>query len=155
MPDANGLGEMDFESISPEDYAKLVKSLSIKEIREIAADAPLRATIIAAIFARMGRQFRPESAAGLKAVVRWKITGEGEADELVYETKFDSGTVAVSEGRTDVEPRTTLTMDDLIFLKLTSGNSNPVTLFLTRKLKLAGDVGFAAGLTRYFDIPKA
>ncbi|MGK5643344.1 SCP2 sterol-binding domain-containing protein, partial [Streptomyces sp. URMC 126] len=46
-------------------------------------------------------------------------------------------------------------MGDAEFLRLVSGNASPVTMFMTRRLKLAGDVGLASGLTRYFDIPKA
>lgn len=89
---------------------------------------------------------------GLKALIRWKITGESEE---VYETSIADGTCTVSPGRSDAEPRTTLVMGDAEFLKLVSGNGNPVTMFMMRKLKVAGDVGLASGLTRYFDIPKA
>ncbi|MEV6104127.1 SCP2 sterol-binding domain-containing protein [Streptomyces sp. NPDC051940] len=149
---ANGIADLDFGSVSPQEFARIVKGLSGREITEIAADEPLRARVVAEIFGRMGRQFRSDMAGSLKALVRWKITG---VTELVYETAIDHGDIKVTEGRSDAEPRTTLVMGDEAFLKLTSGNGNPVTLFVTRKLKIAGDVGFAAGLTRYFDIPKA
>lgn len=100
----------------------------------------------------MERQFRPESAGALAAVIRWKITGESD---VVYETTIADGACSVTEGRSEADPRLTLIMGDADFLKLVSGNASPVTLFMLRKVKIAGDVGLASGLTRYFDIPKA
>ncbi|MEV0318948.1 SCP2 sterol-binding domain-containing protein [Streptomyces sp. NPDC050658] len=149
---ADGLAGLDFASVTPEEFARIVKGLSGKEITEIAQDAELRARVLSEVFGRMGRQFRPETAGSLKALIRWKITG---VDEAVYETDISEGTCTVREGRTDAEPRVTLVMSDAEFLKLVSGNANPVTMFMMRKLKVAGDVALAAGLTRYFDIPKA
>ncbi|GAA3482438.1 hypothetical protein GCM10018966_069700 [Streptomyces yanii] len=42
----------------------------------------------------------------------------------------------------------TLVMGPAEFLKLTSGNGDPVTMFMMRKLKAAGDVGLTSGPTR-------
>jgi hypothetical protein len=36
-----------------------------------------------------------------------------------------------------------------------SGNASGPALFMTKKLQLAGDLALGAGLTTYFDIPKA
>lgn len=145
------LAGLDFAHVSPEEFAKIVKGLSAKQIDEMARGA-FRERVLGEVFSRMERQFRPEAAGGLNALIRWKITGESDA---VYETVMADGTCTVREGRSEAEPRVTLVMGDAEFLKLVSGNANPVTLFLTRKLKVAGDVGLASGLTRYFDIPKA
>ncbi|MGW7083807.1 SCP2 sterol-binding domain-containing protein [Streptomyces sp. NPDC054871] len=149
---ADGLAGLDFASVTPEEFAKIVKGLSGKEITEIAQDAELRARVLQEVFGRMGRQFKPEAAGTVKALIRWKITG---VDEAVYETDISEGTCTVRDGRSDAEPRVTLVMADAEFLKLVSGNASPVTMFMMRKIKIAGDVAFAAGLTRYFDIPKA
>ncbi|MWA11219.1 SCP2 sterol-binding domain-containing protein [Streptomyces sp. BA2] len=149
---ADGLAGLDFASVTPEEFAKIVKGFSGKEITEIAQNAELRARVLQEVFGRMGRQFKPESAGTVKALIRWKITG---VDEAVYETDISEGTCTVREGRSDAEPRVTLVMADPEFLKLVSGNASPVTMFMMRKIKIAGDVAFAAGLTRYFDIPKA
>lgn len=145
------LAELDFASVTPEEFAKIVKGLSTKQIGEI-AHGELRARVLGEVFGRMGRQFRPDAAGSVRALIRWKITGESEA---VYETTLADGACTVSEGRSEAEPRLTLIMGDAEFLKLVSGNSNPVTMFLTRKLKAVGDLGLASGLNRYFDIPKA
>ncbi|MGW7065966.1 SCP2 sterol-binding domain-containing protein [Streptomyces sp. NPDC054855] len=150
-----GLAGLDFASVTPEEFAKIVKGLSGKEITAIAQDPELRARVLQEVFGRMGRQFKPETAGTAEALIRWKVTGVDEAAEAVYETEISEGTCAVREGRSEAEPRVTLVMADAEFLKLVSGNASPVTMFMMRKLKIVGDVAFAAGLTRYFDIPKA
>ncbi|MFJ6748873.1 SCP2 sterol-binding domain-containing protein [Streptomyces sp. NPDC091266] len=145
------VAELDFARVTPEEFAKIVKGLTRRQIAEI-AEGELRTRVLKEVFGRMGRQFRPEAAGSVRALIRWKITGESE---VVYETTLDDGTCTVREGRTEAEPRLTLIMDDAEFLKLVSGNGNPVTMFLTRKLKAVGDLSLASGLNRYFDIPKA
>lgn len=145
------LAGFDFAAVAPEEFARIVKGLSAKQLAEIMR-GELRTRILGEVFGRMKQQFRPDAAGGLTALIRWRITGEGDA---VYETAIADGACEVSPGRSDAEPRTTLVMADAEFLKLVSGNGNPVTMFMTRKLKVAGDVGLASGLTRYFDIPKA
>ncbi|MER5884778.1 SCP2 sterol-binding domain-containing protein [Streptomyces sp. NPDC001941] len=149
----SSIADLDFSQVSPEEFARIVKGLSKREIEQLAADAGLRMRVLREVFARMERQFKPDVAGSLDALIRWKITGASE--DAVFETHIANGTCAVSEGRSNAESRITLILADPEFLKLVSGNANPVTMFMTRKLKIAGDVGLAAGLTRYFDIPKA
>ncbi|MGW8380817.1 SCP2 sterol-binding domain-containing protein [Streptomyces sp. ODS28] len=148
---ADELAGLDFAAVSPEEFARIVKKTSAKDIAKI-MQGDMRQRVLGEVFGRMERQFRPDAAGTLEAVIRWKVTGE---EETVYETRIAEGTCSVTEGRSDAEPRVTLVMGDAEFLKLVSGNSNPVTMFMTRKLKVAGDVALASGLTRYFDIPKA
>ncbi|ARF65386.1 acyl-CoA synthase [Streptomyces violaceoruber] len=145
------LARLDFAAVSPEEFARIVKGLSGQQIAEVMR-GELRTRILGEVFGRMKQQFRPEAAGGLTALIRWKVTGESDA---VYETAIADGACEVTPGRSDAEPRTALVMGDAEFLKLVSGNGNPVTMFMMRKLKVAGDVGLASGLTRYFDIPKA
>lgn len=150
----DGLAELDFARVTPEEFAQIVKGLSAREIAELAQDAVLRERVLDEVFARMERQFRPEAAGTLKALIRWQITGADDA-EACYETLIADRTCTVHKGRTDAAPRVTLTLKDVDFLKLVSGNANPIQMFFTRKVKLKGDVQLAATLTRYFDIPKA
>lgn len=145
------LARLDFASVTPEEFAKIMKGLTGGQIDEI-AHGELRTRVLGEVFGRMERQFRPAAAGALSALIRWRITGESE---VVYETTIADGVCTVREGRTDTEAQLTLMMGDAAFLRLVSGNGNPVTMVLTRKLKASGDLGLAAGLNRYFDIPKA
>ncbi|MFH8568498.1 SCP2 sterol-binding domain-containing protein [Streptomyces sp. NPDC017993] len=145
------LAALDFASVTPQEFARIVKGLTTRQISEL-AKGELRTRVLAEVFGRMSRQFRPEAAGTVTAVIRWQITGESR---VVYETTLADGECAVRKGRTDTEPRLTLTMADVEFLKLVSGNGNPMTMLLTRRLKVSGDLALAAALNRYFDIPKA
>ncbi|MER5443109.1 SCP2 sterol-binding domain-containing protein [Streptomyces sp. NPDC002790] len=155
MSGAEEIAALDFASVTPEQFARLVKGLSTKEIGRIARDECLRTRVLKEVFGRVERQFRPDAAGSLEALIRWKVTGQGEIPEVVYETRISKGTCTVTEGRSDADPRLTLVMGDADFLKLVSGNSSPVTMFMMRKVRIAGDIALASGLTRYFDIPKA
>jgi hypothetical protein len=147
----DGIAGLDFSAVTPERFAKIVKGLSAKEIDAIARDGELRARILNEVFARMERQFRPETAGSLQALIRWKVTSAGDQEEAVFETAIADGTCTVTEGRSDAAPRVTLTMGAADFLKLVSGNQSPVMM---RKVRITGDAALAAALNRYFDIPK-
>ena len=148
------LASLDFADVSPQEFARIVKNLSTREIAE-AFQGDLRLRALREIFSRMQRLFRPDGAGSLKALIRWQIEGPAGTDPAVFETAIADGTCTATEGATPAEPRATLTMSDVEFLKLVSGNGSPVTMFMMRKIKITGDVGLAAGLTRLFDIPKA
>lgn len=75
--------------------------------------------------------------------------------EVVYDVAVSGGTCVVREGPGEGRPRVTLEMGDEEFLNVTSGNAGPVKLFMTRKLKVIGDVALALRLTGMFDIPRA
>jgi putative sterol carrier protein len=47
-----------------------------------------------------------------------------------------------------------LSLGQADFLKVVSGNANPVMMFMTGKLKAKGDLGLAAKIADLFDIPK-
>ncbi|MFD5348050.1 SCP2 sterol-binding domain-containing protein, partial [Streptomyces anulatus] len=124
----DGLSGLDFAAVAPEEFARIVKNLSAKQLAEVMR-GELRTRILGEIFGRLKQQFRPEAAGGLTALIRWKITGESDA---VYETAIADGTCRVTPGRSDADARTTLVMGDAEFLKLVSGHGNPVTLVMTR-----------------------
>jgi putative sterol carrier protein len=84
--------------------------------------------------------------------VHWHIKDGDTVDS--FQTVLHEGTCTVTAG-TGEEPRTALTMPGTEFLKIVTNNANPVTLFMTRKLKVSGDVGFATALPNMFHIPSA
>lgn len=140
----------DFTEITPEQFAKTVRSAGKEELAGVLR-GPHREQILDAVFDRMGRQFRPDLAGGLNAFVRWEITGVAP---LVYELSIRGGACTTSKGRSDEDARVTLNLADADFLRLVSGNASGPMLFMTRKMRVDGDLGLAAGLTRYFDIPR-
>jgi putative sterol carrier protein len=53
------------------------------------------------------------------------------------------------------EPRVTFKLKPVDFLKLVSGNAAGPMMFMTGKLKIEGDLMFAAGVQSLFRIPGA
>lgn len=145
------LASTDFAAITPEQFAATVKSASKDELTEVMR-GPHREQIVDAVFDRMDKQFRPDLAGSLSALVRWEILG---TTPLVYEVTIHGGACTTSKGRSDEDARVTLNLADTDFLKLVSGNAGGPMLFMSRKMRVDGDLGLAAGLTRYFDLPRA
>lgn len=147
------LATADLAAFTPTDFARLVNGMSKKDLAAITA-GPARDRIIEEIFGRMRGSFRPEVAGRLRALIRWRVVDGGAAD-AVYEMDIAEGQCAVARGASDREPRLALVLSGQDFARLCSGNATGVTLFMTRRLKVTGDLGLASALTRYFDIPKA
>jgi predicted lipid carrier protein YhbT len=147
------LETLDFGSVGPAEFARIVKGMPTGKIAELMS-GPQRRRVLDEVFGRMHTLFKPDAAAGKDALIRWRITGVAGADD-VYETHIGGGTCTVTPRRTDREPQLRLTMAAPEFLRLVSGNASGPTLFFTRKLKVKGDIRLAGGLTYFFDIPKA
>jgi putative sterol carrier protein len=115
---------------------------------------PIRDLILEEIFRRFPDYVQRRRVAGLDAAIRFLITGrlDGGADR--YGVRIAGGEVTTGRDL-DIEPRTTIVTDGADFLRLVTGNLNPVMAFMTGKLKLKGDLGFAAQLPGLFRIPSA
>ncbi|GAA1585340.1 SCP2 sterol-binding domain-containing protein [Actinoplanes couchii] len=142
-------------SIGPKEFAQLVKSTSDAKITEVMA-SERRVKILDEIFHRMPGMFRAERAGDTATVIHWIITGgpggPGGASDT-YETMIENQTCTVTSTPAR-EPKLAMTMDGLTFLKIVSGTGNPVTLFMTGKIKAKGDVMLATSIPKLFDIPK-
>ena len=150
----NGSGAME-----PRAFAQLIKYASDEQLDAVLSDPTLRRALLDRIFSRMVGQFRPENAPGRDSAIHWRFTG-GDGDDEVYETWItgtdrSSTPQCVTTSKPSHDPRVTFTMAGEQFLKLVSGNSSPTMMFVTGKVKLNGDIGFAAQLTKIFDIPQA
>jgi hypothetical protein len=142
-----------FANVGPKEFAQLVKSTPDDKIAEVmSGDA--RGKILSEVFGRMPSLFRPEKAGATNAVIHWNITGRPDGGTDTYEVIIDNGTCAVNESATR-DPKLSLTLGPVEFLKIVSGGANPVMMFMTGKLKAKGDLGLAANIANLFDIPKA
>ncbi|MGH8794646.1 MAG: SCP2 sterol-binding domain-containing protein [Stackebrandtia sp.] len=152
MTDDDLMGEVDLTSITPTDFARLVRNAPEDQLGEVMSDPDIRGKVLDEVFSRMGGQYAGNKK--ISAVVHWKILDRPGGGYDCYETVLESGGCVVnSEPRN--EPRVTVKLTGEQFLKLASGNGSPTTMFFTGKLKLSGDIGFAAGLSNLFNIPKA
>lgn len=144
--------QLDVRALSPEDFARLVKDASKSDLAEVMSDEH-RTQVLDAIFARMSERFRPEKAPARPSAVHWQVKGRSDGGVDEYELMIEDGACTVGSPPQH-EPRVTVALDGVDFLKLVSGNASATTMFFTRKLTLQGDLGLGAGLTDMFDIPK-
>jgi len=143
----------DFASIDPKQFAQFVKSASNDQLNA-ALQGEMRDKVLGEIFGRMPSLFRADRAGTTNAVVHWNV-GDGPDGRVdTYELVIADGTCALSPAPTH-EPKLALTLGQADFLKVVSGNANPVMMFMTGKLKAKGDLGLAAKIADLFDMPKA
>jgi putative sterol carrier protein len=145
------LRDGDPKAVDPSIFARLVKSASKQQLATVMS-SDIRRPVLEAIFGRMSEFYSSKGAGGNRQVVHWHIKDGATLDS--FQTVLHEGTCTVTHG-TDEDPRTALTMPGTEFLKVATNNANPVTLFMMRKLKVEGDVGFATALQKMFQIPSA
>lgn len=143
----------DGSTIDPQEFAQLVKKTSNDELKQV-MQSERRSTILGEIFERMPGLFRPEKAGSLNAVIHWNIGDRPDGGADTYEIVIADGKCEVSPTPVH-EPKVAINVGAVDFLKVVSGNGNPVMMFMTGKLKAKGDLGLAANISNYFDIPKA
>jgi putative sterol carrier protein len=149
-----GLGaRVDLSRMDASTFAMIIGRASADQVRGVLDRPELRTRILDEIFRRMSEHLRADRAAGTHAVVHWRLTaGDGGYDR--WETIIADGTCVVHRDYTR-DPRVTITLHPTDFLKLITNNASGPVLFMTGKLKINGDLGFAARLTGLFRLPKA
>ncbi|MEU5562943.1 SCP2 sterol-binding domain-containing protein [Micromonospora musae] len=142
-----------FANVGPKEFAQLVKSTPDDKIAQVMS-GDMRGKVLGEVFHRMPSLFRADRAGSTNAVIHWDITGRPDGGSDTYEVVIENGACTVTE-TPQREPKLTLTMGPVEFLKIVSGGANPVMMFMTGKLKAKGDLGLAANIANLFDIPKA
>jgi putative sterol carrier protein len=142
-----------FTSVDPKQFAQLVKSTPDAQLAQI-MQTDLRGKILGEVFDRMPSLFRADRAGNTNAVIHWNITDRPDGGTDTYEVVISDGKCTVSESAAR-EPKLSLTLAPVDFLKVVSSNANPVMMFMTGKLKAKGDLGLAANIANLFDLPKA
>jgi putative sterol carrier protein len=141
--------QVDASAVDAEEFAQNIGRTPDAELRE-AMGGPLRGQIVAEIFKRMEEHYRPGS--GQDAVIHWRITGREDGGEDGWEVIVSDGRCTTSPDP-DSEPRVTLMLDGVDFLKLVTGNANGPMLFMTGKLRIEGDLMFSTQIQSMFTIP--
>ncbi|GAA3743469.1 hypothetical protein GCM10022225_28790 [Plantactinospora mayteni] len=140
-------------SLEPKEFAQIVKSTPDDKLAEVMS-GDLRGTVLGTVFGRMPTLFRADRAGNTDTVIHWTITGRADGGSDTYEIVIENATCQVSD-TPQRDPKLTLTMGPVEFLKIVSGGANPVMMFMTGKLKAKGDLGLAANIANLFDIPKS
>jgi putative sterol carrier protein len=143
----------EFGSVDPEQFAQLVKKASNDQLKTI-MQGDERGKVLDAIFARMPTLFRADRAGSTNAVIHWNVGDRPDGGVDTYELVIAGGACTLSPEPAN-DPKLSLTVGAVDFLKIVSGNGNPMMLFMQGKLKAKGDLGLAANIANLFDIPKA
>jgi putative sterol carrier protein len=145
---------LDLGKVDPVHFANLVATASRAQLEGVVAERPLRERLLDEIFARMGSHIRADRARNLHAVVHWRLTGGiGDGGYDRYETVISQGTCTVGREMRE-KAKVTITVGPADFFKLITHQATPAVLFVTGKIKVKGDLAFAAGLIGFFDLPK-
>ena len=115
--------------------------------------SPARRVLLETIFWQMPRHIDPHSARSMNCTIRWRITGRADGEADVYDLEFVDGRCRVIHGPGVPPPKLTITVDGVEFLRLATGNSDPVKAYFTGRVALAGDVMVAAKASSLFRIP--
>jgi putative sterol carrier protein len=120
--------------------------------------SPARGPVVAAIFSQMPRRINRTRAAGLDAVVRWRVTHPGGATPDTFDLVFAAGSASVRRATAVAKapsPRLTVTMTGAELLRLATGGSDAMDAFFRGRVELTGDLILAARLTTLFRLPAA
>ena len=137
------------EGFDTASMAKMVRTVPDEQLEQ-----GLRANgeqIVGEVFRRFPERLSEEGRRA-NAVIKWKLRRKGGEDQRWF--------VVLEEGECktgkdfDRKPDVTLSLKELDFLKLVTGNANPTQMFLTRRLRIRGDLMLAARMQRFFEIPR-
>jgi putative sterol carrier protein len=137
----------DEQQLDPAQLAELIKGLSDDDLRQQINSLGAH-EILNQIFTRMPEAYLPEKAGSIQSVMQYDITTDGGVES--WTVSFDNGTCTTSEGPA-TEPRLTLGVDVVDFVRLIFGQADGAQLFMGGKLKLQGDMMFAMQMQNFFD----
>lgn len=101
------------------------------------------------IFSRMEGLFLPDRAAGVEASVAYKVMGEGGGE---YTCVVSGGVFSLlREVKADAQATVTISAED--WIALNEGRLDPMTAYLTGKLKAAGDQNLLMKFPKFFKRP--
>ncbi|PWW61855.1 alkyl sulfatase-like protein [Actinokineospora spheciospongiae] len=145
---------IELAGMSTETFAHFFARTSTDQLEALMAHPRLRHVVFDEVFRRMSAHLDLTKAADLRAVVHWRFTGgSGEGGYDRFETVIARGTCTTADIPT-ADPRVTITADPPDFLRAVTGGATLPKLFISGKVKVRGDIAFAATLTNYFDLPQ-
>jgi predicted lipid carrier protein YhbT len=147
---------IDPATLSSLDAAQLTQLVRTTPEGELTAvmQSDARTKVLDEVFSRFPALFRADRAGSTSAVIHWNIADRPGGGEDTYELVIDNGVCTVANPP-EHEPKLSVTLGAVDFLKVAAGTANPVMMFMTGKLKARGDLGLAANIANLFDLPKS
>ena len=144
--------EIDPASIDPAAFAQAIRDTPDDQLAAGMADEKMRALVLDGIFERMEAHFDGAKAGSTEAVIEWRILDGPDGREDRYQVVVAGGTCSVEKDGQHA-PRVMFKLKPVDFLKLVTGAVAGPMMFMTGKLKIDGDVMFAASVQSLFRLP--
>jgi putative sterol carrier protein len=143
---------IDPAAVDPAAFVKAVKETPDDQLAAGMADEQVRNLVLEGIFSQWAEHFDSEKAADTEAVLEWRILDKPGGGYDRYQVVIDKGNCTIDKDG-DHAPRVTFKIKPVDYLKLVTGNAAGPVLFMTGKLKIEGDLMFAAGVQSLFRLP--
>ena len=141
--------------VDPSAFAKVIADTPEDQLAAGMASEN-REIVLRGIFEQMEIHFDAEGARGTEAIVDWKIWDRPDGGYDHWRLEIANGTCRVQHEPPDQPPaRVTFKVKPVDFLKLVTGNASGPQMFITGRLKIDGDLMFAARVQGFFRIPGA
>lgn len=137
-----------------EGFGRLVRDVPPDRLEQ-AMRSPARRPLLDGIFWQMPRQMDAAAAKDVSTAIQWNITGRADDGVDTYLLVIEHGSARTIRGASGPPPNLTITMDGVEFLRLVSGNSDPMSAYFKGRIQLAGDIMVAATMARLFRMPGA
>jgi len=135
-------------------FTRLVREAPPERLEQVMR-SPARRPLLDGIFWQMPKQLDTGRAGDLRTSIRWCITGRADDGVDTYDLYVENGQARTSREPSAENPRLTITMDGAEFLRLVSGNSDPMSAYFKGRIQLSGDIMAAAQLAQMFRMPGA
>ncbi len=117
----------------------------------LGAAPPFRGAIVGSIFRLMPTRLKAGNTQDF--VARWNVTdGDGETVET-WHVIVENGRCRTARHHDGANPRTTFTITAADLIVLASGAAKPMEMFQSSRIKITGDLFFAAQMQNMFRIP--
>jgi hypothetical protein len=142
-----------------EGFGRVVRDVPPERLEQVMR-SPARRPLLDGIFWSMPKQLDTAQAVGVTTAIRWDITGRTDGEVDTYLLELDNGRAHTSKagepaGGRAGGPNLTITMDGVEFLRLVSGNLDPMQAYFKGRIQLTGDIMVAAKMAQLFRMPGA
>jgi alkyl sulfatase BDS1-like metallo-beta-lactamase superfamily hydrolase len=134
-------------------FERVVRDASPERLEQIMR-SPARKPVLDGIFWQMPKQVDTVAAAGTTTTIKWVVTGRSDGGSDIYQLLLEDGQARTERGDS-TDARLTVTLDGVEFLKLVSGNSDPMQAYFKGRIQLNGDIMVAAKMAQIFKMPGA
>ncbi|HEX2087230.1 MAG TPA: SCP2 sterol-binding domain-containing protein [Solirubrobacteraceae bacterium] len=138
--------------MSPAAFARVVRDATPEQLA--AGMAANRELILAEVFRQMPEHLDAGVAAGIDAVVEWRIEGRDDGGHDAWQVTVRGGRATVERG-TPAEAHVVLAIGAVDFLRLIAGVEEGPLLFMHGRLRVEGDLVLAVQLPQVFRLPGA